>query len=143
LVELFQGQIWVKSEVGRGSTFHFTARFNMGSAEAEQPQAVALSGVRVLVADDNETTRDMLAQALQGWQMKVTLVSDGAAAVEEFERAQDAVERYDLAILDDQMPFLTGFEVAEKIRSHAASEGTKLLLLTSLGKRASLPRHWD
>jgi len=140
LVELFQGQIWVKSEVGRGSTFHFTARFNMGSAEAEQPQAVALSGVRVLVADDNETTRDMLAQALQGWQMKVTLVSDGAAAVEEFERAQDAVERYDLAILDDQMPFLAGFEVAEKIRSHAASEGTKLLLLTSLGKRGDGPR---
>ena len=140
LVELFQGQIWVKSEVGRGSTFHFTARFGLGRAEPEQAQAVALSGLRALVADDNQTSRDMLEQTLTSWQMKVTTVSDGAAAVAEFERAKNAGELYDLAVLDDKMPFLTGFEVAEKIRAYTDSNQTKMLLLTSLGKRGDGPR---
>jgi PAS domain S-box-containing protein len=135
LAQLFGGRIWVESEPGRGSRFHFTAKFGLGTVEPALPQPVELAGLPVLVVDDNATCRELLRQTLLGWKMNVTLVASGSAAVEEFERAKRDGEIYRLVILDRVMPEMDGFEVAERIRRHTGSDETKLLLFTSYGER--------
>ncbi len=140
LVQLFRGKIWVESNPGEGSTFHFTAPFGLGVEEPEPLPPFALAGLRVLIADDNAINREMLQQTLVGWQAKVTVASDGAAAVEEFEHARKNGATYQLVILDDHMPGLQGFAAAERIRALAGSEETKLILLTSHGLRGDAAR---
>ena len=82
----------------------------------------------------------MLQRTLAGWRARAVLVSDGAAAAEEFERAQENDEAYQLVILDDQMPGLDGFAVAEHIRQLAGPEQSKLILLAAHGRRGDAVR---
>ncbi len=116
LVQLFAGKIWVESEPGRGNTFQFTAQFGLlaqSAAKAGAPPS-PLSGLRVLVADDNHVNREMLEQTLRQWQMDVTIANDGASCLAEFERAHKNGSGYRLVILDDHMPDIEGFPVAER-----------------------------
>ena len=140
LVQLFQGKIWVESELGGGSTFHFTAVFGVSAQEAAVRTPFVLPGLRVLVADDNLVNREMLEQTLATWQTKATILLDGSSAAQEFERAYMAGEPYQLVILDDRMPGLDGFTVAERIRTLAGPEETKLLMLTAHGQRGDAAR---
>jgi len=103
IVELFNGQIWVDSDLGKGSTLHFTAKFGLAKEEVELRHPVELAGLRVLVTDDNSTSREMLEHSLNGECMKVTTAVDGAAALEEFARAKQNSEPFDFVILDDDM----------------------------------------
>jgi PAS domain S-box-containing protein len=140
LVELFQGKIWVESELGQGSAFQFTARFGLSAKPTAAAPRLALAGLRILVADDNAVNRNMLEQILNQWQAQVTLTADGNAGFEEFERARRNGESYKLVILDDQMPGMDGFTVAERIRRVSASGETKLILLTAHGQRGDALR---
>src|SRR5439155_479873 len=78
LVELMGGVIWVESELGQGSRFHFTARFGLQKESAVRPPAkeVSLTGLSVLVVDDNATNRKILQEILSKWDMKSTLVDN-------------------------------------------------------------------
>ena len=142
LVELMGGRIWLESEVGRGSAFHFTARIGL----PQEPAAPArvdhadLVGMRVLIVDDNATARSILLEMLESWRMQPVAVADGAAALESIDRARAAGTPFRLLITDGQMPEMGGFDLAERIRRDPRSGDLTLVMLTSAGERGDAAR---
>ncbi len=144
LVSLMGGRVWVESpwqdeeslRLVPGSAFHFTATFGLSSHLAELPRgAVNLSGVPILVADDNAPNRRILSEVLQSWGMAPLCVADGRAALQALEQAGAAGRPFPVVALDFQMPHFNGCEVARRIRDTPGLEKTKILLLTSADKR--------
>ena len=142
LVALMHGRLWVDSDVGRGSTFHFTARFDQPSAPARthtRVSARALGGLRVLVVDDNATNRRILEAMLSSWHMKPTAVADAASALAAL-RAAPAKRRFDLVISDGQMPDVDGFALARQIKRDSDLQDTPVVMLTSAGRPDDIAR---
>ena len=142
LIELMGGQIELESEVGIGSTFHFTIDLPMisGSPLADYQQTGRIAGMSVLIADDNETNRRLLFEILSNWKMLPTVTSNGQEALVELERATKAGQPYALALLDLQMPDMDGFELVEHIRLHPEYLVKTLMMLTSEGQRGHAAR---
>ena len=137
LVDLMGGRMWVESEVGHGSTFHFTADFDTPAVPTtRQPRArpMALEGLRVLVVDDNATNRRILEEMLASWRMKPTTVSAAAQALEALHRAIETGERFDVLISDGQMPDVDGFMLARRVKGDRRIGQTPIVMLTSIGQ---------
>jgi signal transduction histidine kinase/CheY-like chemotaxis protein len=143
LVGLMGGTIWVESEPGRGSTFHFTARIGVNQEPNADREALCpseLRGIRALVVDDNATNRRILQELLGFWSMAPTTVADGPAAIEELRRAAAAGTPYQLVLLDCMMPDLDGFGVAERARQMPETFHTTFVMLTSSGQLGEIAR---
>ena len=139
LINCFRGQFWVDSEVGVGSTFHFTARFSLADEKirerpAQSPAVEKLRNLPVLVADDNETNRQIIGKLLEDWQMTPVLANDAQSALEQLRSAAQAGQPIPLAVIDAIMPEHDGFELVEEIKVKERM-GTKTILMLSAADR--------
>jgi signal transduction histidine kinase/DNA-binding response OmpR family regulator len=134
LVEMMGGTIWVESEMGKGTVFHFTMVTNAAEGVLPVYQSVSqprLSGKRVLIVDDNLTNRKILSIQVESWGMKSVAVSSGREALE----ILGGGEFFDLALLDMHMPEMDGLMLAEKIRTSCDQRALPIIMLTSLGRK--------
>ncbi len=143
LVELMQGRIWVESEVGKGSTFHFTARFVLGqpsSARPALPVPPSLRGLPVLVVDDNLTNRRILEGMLANWKMQPILAENGRTALGVLRQRPVTHEPIRLLLIDVVMPEMDGFTLVEQIRHEPELAALPIILLTSAGMKGDATR---
>ena len=134
LVSFMDGRIWVESQLGRGSTFHFTARFELPTgddAKALKLEPAVVRDTRVLVVDDNATNRHILQEMLANWGMKPTSAAGAEEALRLLPEAHRAGEPFTLVLTDANMPNLDGFALAERIKQDPDLKSTIIMMLTS------------
>jgi two-component system, sensor histidine kinase and response regulator len=142
IVNIMGGEIWLESEAGAGSTFHFTAKFVPTEASASVVPASLedLDGTRVLVIDDNATNRWILVKMLRHWKMEPEEADSGPAGLMKLEQALGAENPIDLILLDEQMPGMDGLEVIQRIRVNPMFSGATVMMLTSADQSSSAAR---
>jgi len=133
LVEMMDGRIWVESESGKGSVFHFQIKLGVqaGNFQRVQTKAEELLGLRVLVADDNASAREILSTMVRGLGMEVIEARDGIAALEII--AQSSADKpINLILMDWQMPKMDGMEAARKLMDIPNSP--PVIMVSSFGR---------
>ena len=141
LVELMGGRIWVESKVGEWTTFSFTARFEVQSGkEYLQNPVMDITGVKILIIDENATNRMVLSEMISRWGALVAGMQDGKRGLDEIRRAANGGEPYNFVLLDYKMPGLDGHQVAEIIKRDSMISETAIIMLTSDAHKAWVER---
>jgi signal transduction histidine kinase/DNA-binding response OmpR family regulator len=144
LVEMMGGEIWVESEYGIGSTFCFTAVFGLGEEKVKTrlKPSTDLRGMRVLVVDDNTTSRSILQEMLESFSFEVTLAASGAEGLEELERAVKD-KPIELVIMDWKMPEMDGIEASKRIKRNTALPTPPAIIMVTAYSQEEVMRKAD
>ena len=135
LVEMMGGDIQVDSAPGKGSCFIFTAAFGPGTGQIEAPERAAeadLGDLRVLIVDDNGTSRQIFKEMIESFDFTADDATSGAEALARIRRAQADGRPYGLVIMDWKMPGMDGIETAVRSRNTAGPDAQpKIILVTA------------
>ncbi len=146
LVEMMGGQIRIESEPGKGSTFIFTANFGLARMAGARLASLVgdLRGLRVLVVDDSETSRDIFAEALKSMTFVVDVAASGEEALVELDRAADAGRPYDLVLMDYKMPGMDGIEATRRITKKSwPGKAPNVIMVTAYGREEIMKQAGD
>ncbi|MGW8392967.1 response regulator [Pseudoduganella sp. HUAS MS19] len=140
LLELMGGRIWVESAEGKGSTFHFTARFGLqaNAKPRRMFRADELRGVRVLVVDDNASAREILSSVARSFGLEVDVALGGQQALEMAARSEKQAMPYDLILMDWKMPSMDGVETVRRLQAGQSGRLPAVIMVTAYGREEAL-----
>jgi two-component system sensor histidine kinase/response regulator len=135
LVQRMGGQIGVESAEGVGSMFWFTLHLDHpASPRRASPIDLRIAGLRVLAVDDNATNRELLSAQLGAAGARCEVAGSGEDALRKLATAVATEEPFEVAVLDQQMPEMDGFELARRIKADPRIAGTRLVMIGSIGR---------
>ena len=141
LVRMMGGDVSLDSTEGQGSEFSFAVRLRkQPQQEMGEARQADVGGVRILVVDDNATNREILLLQFKAWGARPEEASDGATALRVLREMARAGDPYQVAVLDMQMPGMTGEELGKMIRADPVLSDTQLVMMTSMGQTGDAQR---